>query len=144
MKKWNDWVSREEFPRLFAPSLKKVVNGNRVINNTTIYKIGNNKIENDGYIQNTIFWTLCLLITYAFSIYTTRFSHMFLFPFYEKKLIFVVIISLIPFQSVPLFSTALVKSFVLFSYNKGVSSATWKKYAYKKYVCKKKRTHTHA
>ena len=21
MKKWNDWVSREEFPRLFAPSL---------------------------------------------------------------------------------------------------------------------------
>ena len=23
MKKWNDWVSREEFPRLFAPSLEK-------------------------------------------------------------------------------------------------------------------------
>ena len=22
MKKWNDWVSREEFPRLFAPSLE--------------------------------------------------------------------------------------------------------------------------
>ena len=23
MKKWNDWVSREEFPRLFAPSLEE-------------------------------------------------------------------------------------------------------------------------
>ena len=27
MKKWNDWVSREEFPRLFAPSLVTEVKG---------------------------------------------------------------------------------------------------------------------
>lgn len=27
MKKWNDWVSREEFPRLFAPSLDDMAEG---------------------------------------------------------------------------------------------------------------------
>ena len=28
MKKWNDWVSRGEFPRLFAPSPAKYIHSN--------------------------------------------------------------------------------------------------------------------
>ena len=43
MKKWNDWVSREEFPRLFAPSLGQ---GTGTFSTNYVIKEGVNKWGN--------------------------------------------------------------------------------------------------
>ena len=48
MKKWNDWVSREEFPRLFAPSLTLMSGWQRL--EKILHKPGNSQNIYDLYI----------------------------------------------------------------------------------------------